>query len=245
MKVVAMTPDKEDEAFRASEEPRPTPTVEDYLGVIYVLTRDGQPVIGRKLAEWMEVSPPTVTATVQRMVRDGWVTMAEDKSIHLTEAGRGAAASVVRRHMLTELLLARVLGVPWSRVHEEAHKLEHDLTPETTARVAEVVSDSTVCPHGNPLPGYEAVTAGLIPLLDAEPGQRYILARVHEEIERDAHLMAFLEEHGLVPGAEVEIVRLQSLGETISVRTAGRDVALGLSVAAHMWVAQADDPAFR
>ena len=76
-------------------EERPTPTVEDYLGVIYTLARDGQPAIGRRLAEWMEVSPPTVTATVQRMVRDGWVIMAEDKSIHLTEAGRKAAASGV------------------------------------------------------------------------------------------------------------------------------------------------------
>jgi len=224
--------------------------VEDYLAVIYVLTRDGQPVIGRRLAEWMEVSAPTVTATVQRMVRDGWVTMADDKSIHLTEAGHRAAASVVRRHMLTELLLARVLGVPWSRVHEEAHKIEHDLSPETTARVAEVVSDSRVCPHGNPLPGYEAVTTGLLPLLEAEPGKRYVLARVHEEIERDPRQMAFLEEQGLVPGAEVEIVRLQPLGEmtrvreTISLRTADREVALGVSVAARMWVAQPDDPGF-
>lgn len=185
----------------------------------------------------MEVSPPTVTATVQRMVRDGWVTMADDKSIHLTDAGRKAAASVVRRHMLTELLLARVLGVPWSRVHEEAHKLEHNLTAETTARVAEVVSESAVCPHGNPLPGFEAVTEELVPLLAAEPGQRYVLARVHEEIERDPRVMAFLEERCLVPGAEIEVVAVLPFNETVSVRTAGREVVLGLAVATHMWVA--------
>lgn len=219
-----------------SKRERPTPTVEDYLGVIYVLARDGQAVIGRKLAEWMEVSPPTVTATLQRMVRDGWVTMAEDKSIHLTEAGRGAAASVVRRHMLTELLLARVLGVPWSRVHEEAHKLEHDFTAETTARVAQVVNETSVCPHGNPLPGYEALTEELIPLIEAELGRRYILARVHEEIERDPQLMAFLEEHCVVPGVEVEVVDVLPFNETITVRAAGHEVVLGLSVAAHMGV---------
>mgnify|MGYP005838613407 CR=1 FL=1 len=227
-----------------SEEPRPTPTVEDYLGVIYVLNRDGEAVIGRKLAEWMEVSPPTVTATVQRMVRDGWVTMAEDKSIHLTEAGSRAAASVVRRHMLTELLLARVLGVPWSRVHEEAHKLEHNLTAETTARVAEVVSETSVCPHGNPLPGFESVTEELVPLLAAEPGQRYVLARVHEEIERDPRVMAFLEGHCLVPGAEVAVVNVLPFNETIEVRSADREVVLGLAVATHLWVAPAvDEPA--
>ena len=232
-----MTRDGREPISEGPEELRPTPTVEDYLGVIYVLNRDGETVIGRKLAEWMEVSPPTVTATVQRMVRDGWVTMADDKSIHLTDAGRKAAASVVRRHMLTELLLARVLGVPWSRVHEEAHKLEHNLTAETTARVAEVVSESAVCPHGNPLPGFEAVTEELVPLLAAEPGQRYVLARVHEEIERDPRVMAFLEERCLVPGAEIEVVAVLPFNETVSVRTAGGEVVLGLAVATHMWVA--------
>jgi DtxR family Mn-dependent transcriptional regulator len=235
-----------------SERERPTPTVEDYLGVIYVLARDGQAVISRRLVEWMEVSPPTVTATVQRMVRDGWVTMAEDKSIHLTEAGRGAAASVVRRHMLTELLLARVLGVPWSRVHEEAHKLEHDFTAETTTRVAQVVSETSVCPHGNPLPGYEMLTDELTPLLEAEPGRRYILARVHEEVERDPQLMAFLEERCMVPGVEVEVIAVlpfNALGTTrctqrvvpnaaITVHAAGHEVVLGLSVAAHLWVSE-------
>ncbi len=232
-----MTRDERGLIPEGPKEQRPTPTVEDYLGVIYVLNRDGQAVIGRKLAEWMEVSPPTVTATVQRMVRDGWVTMADDKSIHLTDAGRRAAASVVRRHMLTELLLARVLGVPWARVHAEAHKLEHNLTAETTARVAEVVSESSVCPHGNPLPGFEALTEELVPLLAAEPGQHYVLARVHEEIERDPRMMAFLEERCLVPGAEIEVVAVLPFNETVSVRTAGREVVLGLTVATHMWVA--------
>lgn len=231
-----MVPAERDRLPEYPEELRPTPTVEDYLGVIYVLARDGESVFGRKLADWMEVSPPTVTATVQRMVRDGWVTMAEDKTIHLTEAGRRAAASVVRRHMLTELLLARVLGVPWSRVHEEAHKLEHNLTTETAARVAEVVNESTVCPHGNPLPGHEALTEELIPLLSAAPGQRYLLARVHEEIERNPRMMTFLEEHCVVPGAEVIVIEVLPYNETVTVHAADREVVLGLAVAAHIWV---------
>ncbi|MCD6520888.1 MAG: metal-dependent transcriptional regulator [Anaerolineae bacterium] len=162
---------------------RPTPTIEDYLGAIYTLSRDGQPVIGRRLAEWLEVSPPTVTATIQRMIRDGWITQAKDKSIHLTPAGLRAAISVVRRHMLTELLLARVLGVSWSKVHEEADRLEHGFSSETTERVAEIVQDSSTCPHGNPLPGHEHLVEAMVPLLEAEIGEEYILARVHEGIE--------------------------------------------------------------
>jgi len=217
-------------------QPRPTPAVEDYLGAIYTLDRDGEVVIGRKLAEWLEVSAPTVTETIQRMIRDDWVTMSEDKSIHLTEAGRKAAASVLRRHMLTELLLAKILGVPWSRVHEEAHRLEHAFSTETTARVAKVVENASVCPHGNPLPGQENVTSHLLPLLDATPGRSYILARINEEAEQSPRLMMYLEKHGLVPGARVVVAEVLPYNETVAVSCDGQEVVLGLTVARKLWV---------
>ena len=219
-------------------QPRPTPAVEDYLGAIYTLDRDGEVVIGRKLAEWLEVSAPTVTETIQRMIRDDWVTMDEGKSIHLTEAGRKAAASVLRRHMLTELLLAKVLGVPWSKVHEEAHRLEHAFSTETTARVAEVMDDASVCPHGNPLPGRENVTSHLLPLLDAKPDCSYTLARISEEAELSPRLMSYLEKHGLVPGAEVAVVEVLPYNETITVCCDGRQIVLGLTVARKLWVSE-------
>jgi len=215
---------------------RPTPTVEDYLGAIYTLDRDGEAVIGRKLADWLEVSAPTVTVTLQRMVRDGWVVMEDDKSIHLTDQGRRAAVSVLRRHMLTELLLSKVLGVPWSKVHEEAHRLEHAFSSETAARLAQVVDNPDVCPHGNPLPGHEGVTRYLLPLLDAQPGERCVLARIHEEIEQNPRLITYLEAQGLIPGAEVTVVEVMPFNETVTVSAANHVVVLGLAVARKLWV---------
>lgn len=219
-----------------NEEERPTPTVEDYLGVIYTLARDGEPVIGRKLADWLEVSAPTVTATLQRMVRDGWVTMAHDKTIHLTEMGKRAAASVIRRHMLTELLLARVLGVPWSKVHAEADRLEHSLSAETTAAVENLVEDTRFCPHGNPLPGHEALTENLIPLLEAEVGRTYRLARVHEEIEQNPDLLHFLEARHLMPGTPICVTAILPFNETVTVQAEGVETVLGMTIARHLWV---------
>jgi len=225
-----------------TEKHRPSPTIENYLGVIYTLDRDGEAVIGRKLADWLEVSAPTVTATVQRMIRDDWVTMSRDKTIHLTPRGQQAAQSVIRRHMLTELLLARVLGVPWSRVHEEADKLEHGFSSETTARVQDIIQDTSVCPHGNPLPGHEYATEDLIPLLQAEPGADYVLTRVHEEIERHRELMRFLEENHLVPGAQLTIVDIAAYNETMTISVDDRRVVLGLSTAHSLWVKPLAEP---
>ena len=38
-----------------------------------MLERDGEPVVGARLAELLGVTPPTVTNTLKRMVRDGLV----------------------------------------------------------------------------------------------------------------------------------------------------------------------------
>jgi DtxR family Mn-dependent transcriptional regulator len=220
---------------------RPTPTVEDYLGVIYTLERDSEPVIGARLAEWLEVSPPTVTATIKRMIRDGWVSMDRSKEIHLTPAGRKAAHSVLRRHMLAELLLARVLGVPWSQVHQEADAMEHTLSSETVERLAAKLDHPETCPHGNPLPGYEDLLAELLPLTQVRPGQQVVIRRVHESAEEQPELMAFLEQNGLLPGAEVTLLKIMPFNETMSLECAGETVVLGLAPAGLIFV-ETDQP---
>ncbi len=113
---------------------------------------------GKRLADWMEVSAPTVTATVSRMTRDGWVTVDPKKVIHLTVVGRaGAAASLLRRHMLMEHLLTRKLNVPWSQTHEEAHRIEHTISEDTLNRLLAQFEDASTRLHGNPMPGQEPV----------------------------------------------------------------------------------------
>jgi DNA-binding MarR family transcriptional regulator len=89
---------------------RPTSTIEDYLIWVYIMERDGEEIVAARLAEALGVSPPTVTITLKRMERDGWLVNDPDKHIRLSPTGHEAAQSVLRRHMLTA---AKDLG----RVH--------------------------------------------------------------------------------------------------------------------------------
>jgi len=143
---------------KAPTENRPTPTIEDYLAILYVMERDGEEVVAARLAESLEVAPPTVTVTLKRMERDGWVAVDPGKGIYLTKAGCEAASSVLRRHMLTEWMLARMLKVPWSRLHAEADQMEHSISDEIEDQMRNNLDDPQSCPHGNPLPGYEHIT---------------------------------------------------------------------------------------
>src|SRR5438045_9014340 len=103
----------------------PSSVVEDYLQILHYMTRDGVPVIAARLAERLHVTPPTVTATLQRMERDGLVTHARQREIQLTENGSRTAEDLVRRHALAERLLTDFLKMPWHEAHEESHGFEH------------------------------------------------------------------------------------------------------------------------
>ncbi len=107
-------------------------TIEDYLSLIYVFERDHEPVIGVHLADLVGVTPPTVTNTLKRMARDGLVSM-DDKGTRLTRTGRASARIMMRRHMLMEWMMVNRL--PWSKLHQEAHNLEHAISAEAECSI--------------------------------------------------------------------------------------------------------------
>jgi DtxR family Mn-dependent transcriptional regulator len=210
-----------------------SPTIENYLALVYILERDEQPVLGVHLAQLLNVTPPTVTNTLKRMARDKLITM-DKRGPRLTRAGRASAGIVLRRHMLTEWMIARML--PWSKLHEEAHNLEHAISSEVESALFEELGHPQTCPHGNPLPGCEQAVSGWIPLTQAAPGERLVVKRVHELAEYNLELMAFLESKGLMPGAQIVVRDVLPFNQTISVDSRGQEVTLGFASAQYVFV---------
>jgi len=217
-------------------ETRPSPTIEDYLAIIFVMERDGEEIIAARLAESLEVTPPTVTVTLKRMERDGWIDVEGPKNIHLTQAGCDAASSVIRRHMLTEWMLARMLKVPWSHVHNEAHAIEHTISDDIENKMRQNFDNPQLCPHGNPLPGYEYVTAQWKSLTQIQAGERVVIRRIHELAEDDSELMQFLENNGVIPGTQAEISEVLPFNQTLTLAIGGRQVVLGFPAALNIYV---------
>jgi DtxR family Mn-dependent transcriptional regulator len=219
---------------------RPTPTIEDYLAVMFVMERDGEEIIAARLAESLEVAPPTVTVTLKRMERDGWITLEGHKGIYLTEAGREASYSVIRRHMLTEWMLARMLGIPWSSIHEEAHNIEHTISDDVEARLRATLDDPQLCPHGNPMPGYEHITTSWVPLTDFNPGNEVIIRRIHEVAEDDPKLLNYLLKNGVIPGSKATIDESLSFNQTMSLIVGENKVVLGFIAAKYIFAEKAE-----
>src|SRR5438128_3095201 len=133
-----------------------TASVQDYLAAIYDLTGSGKPVIGARLAKHMAVSAPAVTEAIHRLTRGGYVKVGGGKALTLTTKGREVAEVMARRHRLLERWLTDTLGLNWTDAHEEAHRLEHAISPRAEDRLAELLGMPSTCPHGNPIPGMAA-----------------------------------------------------------------------------------------
>jgi DtxR family Mn-dependent transcriptional regulator len=222
--------------FRGASEPgkATSSVVEDYLQVLHYLTRDGSPVIAARLAERLSVTAPTVTATLQRMERDGLIHHGPRKEILLTDDGRRVAENIVRRHALAERLLTDLLKMPWHESHEEAHGVEHAMTPNIEARLLQVLGNPTTCPHGNPIPGLGMLSPDEFPLDQARTGDELIIQRITEEAEEDLQLMKYLQEHGVEPGAQMRVREATKFNALVVLEGPYGPVPLGFPVAAKL-----------
>ena len=220
----------------SSAESRPTHTVENYLMTMYALERDHGEIIAARLAEMLNVAPATVTMTFKRMSRDQWITGKGHGGVHLTETGKEAASSVIRRHMLVEWLLVRILKIPVDQTHDEAHNLEHAISPQLEQRLQEILGNPRVCPHGNPFPGYEHVVSKWVPLTVVTVGQTVTVRRIHEFAEDNHELMEFLTENGLTPGAKATLTEILPFNQTLTLRVDRKTVTLGFPAARLVFV---------
>ena len=214
-----------------------TVSKEDYLKAILESESEGEAVISATLAHRLSVSPPAVTMAVRRLKKDGLVRVRSDGHVGLTADGRKIARKLSLRHHLIERMLAEVFGMEWYKVHDEAERLEHAVSPDFEGKLLAKLGRGGACPHGNlsemESPGSRR-RRGLLLLSEAEAGKRYRVSGIYE---RDRHLLEFLEARGIRPTAELGLVE-RNYDKTLSIRTAAGALVLGRPAADKIWVSR-------
>jgi DtxR family Mn-dependent transcriptional regulator len=208
---------------------------DDALTTIYRLSyEEREPVIAARIAERLGVKAPSVAAMLGRLRRDGLLRFDSRKRISLTPSGRARAKRMVRRHRLAECLLVQVLGLDWWRAYEEAHLLEHAISEVTEPLIDTLLGHPQLSPFGCPIPGAGG-DGELSPrhLSDLSVQAHATLQRVYEENEE---LLRFLDQSGMRPGAELEVIEVARYLGTLTVRIGDDQVVLGLEAARGVWV---------
>ncbi len=206
--------------------------LEDYLKAIYVLADESQPVIAARIATETGVSASTMFATLRRLAADGLITISRRKEIHLTDEGQQIAEKIVRRHFLTERFLTDLLGLDWVKAHQEAHRLEHAISQEVEERLAKLLNYPTTCPHGNRIPGVATEREHkTLPLNGVTNGADVEMDCITEGGERDVRLLRFLQEHGLLPGAKINVIDVAPSLGMMTLRVGDDQFSLGIEAA--------------
>src|SRR5271156_1185040 len=211
---------------------------EDYLKAIWELVQEEQAPISARLAEDLGVTPPAVTAALKRMTRGGYLRVRRDGRIELSAKGKSAAQHLVLRHRLAEKLLTDVIGLEWSRAHEEAERLEHGISPEVSRLLLERFGRESRCPHGVPLLGGMSQLVrkhGAVKLSASDRGHSYQILRGYE---KDPAFLEFLEQRHLRPGARVRVLD-REYDETMSLTVLGHGsgrIHLGKPATERLWV---------
>ena len=207
-----------------------------YLEAIYYMRAEGETVTNARLADWLSVSRPTVTAGLRRMARDGLLRQDSGKDVVMTEEGDSKAAAIVRRHRIVERWLTDSLGLDWVVADEEAARLEHTISEVVEERLYEALGRPSSCPHGNPIPGHSEPVAGEVRLAGLTGGVATV-TRISEVAEREApSLLHYLHERNLVPGTRVALLEIDRVGNTIRLHAAEREVTLSRETAGKVWV---------
>jgi DtxR family Mn-dependent transcriptional regulator len=212
------------------------PPLEEYLEAIHELEEEGAQVIQARLAERLGHSAPSVSEMIRRLKSEGYVAV-KNRSVTLTDKGRARAESVVRKHRLAERLLTDVIGLPWHKSHLEACRWEHVISDEVEERLVTLLGNPATCPHGNPIPGAGGPAVELVALSGLEPGDSLRLERVTEQVEIDADSLAYLSEHGFVPGTAAAVRAKAPDGTlTLSLDDGDGTIALGPGLATQLYV---------
>ena len=100
---------------------------EMYLETIYVLSRDHATVRAIDVGEHMGYSKPSVSRAMGLLKNGGFIEVARDGAISLTEVGFEVAKKIYDRHTLITAFLMRI-GVDEKTAAEDACKIEHDIS---------------------------------------------------------------------------------------------------------------------
>jgi DtxR family Mn-dependent transcriptional regulator len=206
-----------------------TERIEMYLKAVYTVSHASPPVTISKVADYMGVSPPSSYEMLKRLEGQGLLESHHEDGYQLTRQGLHTATQVIRRLRLAERLLTDVLKLDLPGVYAEACKMEHVISPEVEAKMAEVLGHPATCPHGHPIPGDYPVAPEPLPTLDQlDVWARGEVASIPEE---DDAVVAYLVQVGLTPGVPVQVREVGPLNGPITVLIAQQIRAIGREVA--------------
>lgn len=209
---------------------------EDYLSAIYKFRGQDGTIKANKIAEKLSISNAAVTDMLKKLANDGYVDYKRYQGIKLTTEGEEYAKNMVRRHRIWEVFLHQIIGIPWDKVHKEAHNLEHGASDYLINRMEEMLDFPAFDPHGDPIPSKEGVMPKQKknkPLSALKENGRGKIVRVNDF---DNKFLRYLAKIGFKLGKEIYVKEVLGFDRSMLVVVDGKETSVSSTIAANIFI---------
>ncbi len=124
-----------------------SPSKENYLKAIYKLSETAQAVRSIDLATYLGVSKPSVYNAVTILQEEGLVIKPLRGEIHLTDEGYNQGKIIISKFQLIKQFLISCCNVNERIASEDACKIEHLISDETTFKKKKILIKNKVLLH--------------------------------------------------------------------------------------------------
>lgn len=218
-----------------------SPSLEDYLEIIFQLQQQGKVARVREIARLKDVKAASVSVALKRLAREGMVHHKAREFVELTERGVTLARKISERHEFLRRFLREILLIDAEVAEADACAIEHQISTQTLERMAcffQYLSSATeaepawltrfrtecsTLPH----PGPPRRRPEPVPLSRLERGQVGRVVR----LLAGSQVRQRLVEMGVLPGVPLEMDGRSPLGDPIRVKIRGYSLSLRLSEA--------------
>jgi DtxR family transcriptional regulator, Mn-dependent transcriptional regulator len=209
---------------------------EDYLSTIYKYRDKNGETKANKIAEKLQISNAAVSDMLKKLSKDKFIKYQKYKGIKLTTDGEEYARNIVRRHRIWEVFLRQIVGMPWDKVHDEAHNLEHSASDDLINRMEEMLDFPEYDPHGDPIPSKEGVVPKQkksVALSLIGKNQIGIVRRVNDF---DNGFLKYISKIGIDLGKEIFVKNVLNFDRSMIIKVDDKEVNISSTLAANIFV---------
>ena len=211
-------------------------STENYLSEIYKLEQSKIKVKTNIIAKKMDISNAAVTDMLKKLSSNGLILYERYKNIQLTKKGKDYAAVIVRRHRIWEIFLNQIVGLPWDKVHDEAHRLEHSSSDELIDRIEEMLNYPEFDPHGDPIPAKD----GSIPKLKESTNLSKVKigewGKVIRVNDYDNEFLNYLSRIGLKLGKKITVKDKLNFDNSLLIKIGNNQINISAKLASNIFI---------
>lgn len=216
-----------------------TQSEENYLKAIYHLGKQGSVAVSTNaIAEQMETKASSVTDMIKKLAEKNLANYVKYQGVSLTNAGRLAAASVVRKHRLWEVLLVEKLNFSWDEVHEVAEQLEHIKSEKLINELDAFLNFPKEDPHGDPIPDKDG---------NIKKTEKILLAQVEENQfcicvgvkNSSTDFLKYLDKHHIALGTSMQIISKEKFDESMTIMVNNVLINISKTVSNNIYIKRA------